>query len=101
MCNSLINAERSVGHPFFFFFAAAAAAVFLSIMSHSEESENTEMEKLRWSVAVSEIGYFYFYGCLRGKALEILGLQLFVSTVKISIFLTSWKAQKAILCLEN
>lgn len=52
-------------------------------------------------MAVSVIGYFYFYGCLRGKAWEILGLQLFVSNVKISIILTSWKAWKAIFCLEN
>lgn len=52
-------------------------------------------------MAVSVIGYFYFYGCLRGKALEILGLQLFVSNVKISIILTSWKAWKTIFSLEN
>lgn len=38
---------------------------------------------------------------LRGKAWEILGLKLFVSNVKISIILTSWKAWKAIFCLEN
>lgn len=52
-------------------------------------------------MAVSVIGYFYFYDCLTGKALEIFGLQLFVSNVKISIILTSWKAWKAIFSLEN
>ena len=59
-------------------------------MSHSEEGEDTELEKTVQSyMAVSVIGYFYFYGCLRGKALEILGLQLFVSNVNISIILAS------------
>lgn len=52
-------------------------------------------------MVISVIRYFYFYGCLRGKALETLGLQLFVRAVKILVFLTSWKVQQAILCLEN
>lgn len=52
-------------------------------------------------MAVSVIGYFYFYDCLTGKALEILGLQLFESNVKISIILTSWNSWKAIFSLEN
>lgn len=51
-------------------------------------------------MAVFVIGFFYFYGCVIGKALEIPGLQLFVNNVKMSIILTSWKAWKVVCCLE-
>lgn len=51
-------------------------------------------------MAVSVLGYFYFYGYLRDKALKIPGLQLFVSNVKTYIIPTSWKAWMDF-CLEN